>query len=65
MALTYMANYRFYLFSIGVSIAYLIGWLDWFFAFSLETFPLLSLRNIAAIGLFYVTIQMYKNQVDY
>lgn len=65
MAFTFVANYRIYLVSIGLSIAYLIGWFDWLFGFFLESLPFLSFRNVVAVGLFYVLIQMYKNQVDY
>lgn len=65
MAFTYVTNYRIYLTSIALAAFFLVGWLDWFFSFSLESFPLASFRNIVAIGLFYVAIQAHKNQVDW
>lgn len=61
----YKINYIVYLVVIGATIAYFLGWFKFIMDFQLETLTLFSVRNLIAIGLFYLTTQIFKRQVDY
>lgn len=63
--LSYKANYIIYLVVIGATIAYFLSWFKFIMDFQLETFALLSVRNLIGIGLFYLASQIFKRQVDY
>ena len=63
--LSYKSNYVIYLVVIGVTIASFLGWFNFIMDFQLETFTLLSVKNLVSIGLFYLAMQIFKRQVDY
>lgn len=65
MELSYHANYVIYLFSIGVAILALWNILDFIVGFKLSSFPLLSVKNLAGIGLLYTSVQIMRRRVDY
>lgn len=61
----YKVNYVIYLVVIGSTIAYFLGWFKFIMDFQLETFALLSVRNLIGIGLFFLAMKIFKRQVDY
>ena len=65
MELTYKARHRIYLISLLLSIAFLFGWFPIVLNWELESFNWISVRNISGIGLFYILIKRWKEQIDY
>ena len=65
MELTYKARHRIYLISLLLSIAFLFGWFPNVLNWELESFNWISVRNISGIGLFYILIKLWKEQIDY
>ena len=61
----YLTKYRIHLVVLGLAISLFIGWFDFITNFKLESFPIASTQNIIAIGLFYLSSEIYRRQVDY
>ena len=65
MALTYKQRTTIYLVALALVIANFLGLFDFITKFKLEILPLLSVETITGIGLLYIAVNIYKNQVDY
>ena len=65
MVLTYKNNTTLYLIALALAISSFLGLFDFITKFRLESLPLLSVQNLTGIGLIYIAVQIYKNQVDY
>ena len=65
MALTYKQRTTIYLLSLALAISIFAGLFNFITKFKLEIFPLLSVETLTGIGLIYIAVNIYKNQVDY
>ena len=65
MEMSHRQNYVIYLITLALAISILLGWLEFITNFKLEQAAFISVRNIVAIGMFYIVRQIYRHQVDY